>query len=197
MRMGRAGLRMLGIGLAAAGMIASVGVAAAAGTGFTYQGSLSDSGAPANGVYDLRFSLHSAASGGSPMAFADVGDVQVVNGLFSVKVDFGPGYLNGSGRWIEVGVRPGVQTGAYTALNPRQEVTPAPYAVGLSLPYSGNESSPSSLVHLTSARSARGTARRRSRIATASTRTTSAPAFSTRATPRGWITRCSTTTPAR
>src|SRR5690606_5843749 len=101
------------IGFGASALLASAGMATPAGTGFTYQGSLSGGGGPANGLYDLRFGLHAAAAGGSAMTWVDVDDVQVVDGLFNVKIDFGVGWLNGSAKWIEVAVRPGVSTGAY------------------------------------------------------------------------------------
>ena len=39
--------------------------ACAQGTAFTYQGRLNDGANPANGNYDLRFSVWTAASGGS------------------------------------------------------------------------------------------------------------------------------------
>jgi hypothetical protein len=41
---------------------------AALGTTFTYQGRLADTGSAANGVYDLRFALYDALSGGAQMA---------------------------------------------------------------------------------------------------------------------------------
>src|SRR5258708_4569837 len=37
-------------------------LAAPLGTGFTYQGRLNDGGAPANGVYDLAFTLYGDAT---------------------------------------------------------------------------------------------------------------------------------------
>ena len=39
----------------------------AADTAFRYQGSLSAEGQPAEGVFDLRFTLHSAESGASQL----------------------------------------------------------------------------------------------------------------------------------
>src|SRR5512135_238287 len=39
----------------------------AAGTGFTYQGRLLDNGVPANGQYDIAFTLYDALSGGLPV----------------------------------------------------------------------------------------------------------------------------------
>src|SRR5437867_792005 len=64
----------------------------AQGTGFTYQGRLTDNGSPANGNYDLRCALFDAASGsgqvGNPITNAPV---TVSNGLFTVTLDFGAG----------------------------------------------------------------------------------------------------------
>ena len=103
-------------------MIAAVLAAAATsgaqpvGTSFTYQGRLTDAGNPANGTYDLQIVLFDAAAGGAqvgPTLTRD--DVVVTNGLFTVALDFGAVFA-GSKRWIELGVRPGASTGAYTAL---------------------------------------------------------------------------------
>lgn len=120
---------------------AQIGTASPAGTAFTYQGRLSENGQPANGVYDLEFKLYGGPNQlyfviGSPVVMEDV---QVTNGLFTVKLDFGS-HFNGLSRWLGVGVRPGSNTGAYTLLATRQELTPAPYAVGLALPFSASNS---------------------------------------------------------
>jgi len=57
--------------------------------------------------------------------------VAVSGGLFTVKLNFGSGVLTGDARWLEIGVRPGDSGGAYTPLDPRQELTPSPYALAL------------------------------------------------------------------
>lgn len=124
---------------------AQFGTASPVGTGFTYQGRLAENGQPASGVYDLEFKLYGGSSPlhfpiGSPVV---IEDVQVSNGLFTVKLDFG-GQFAGLSRWLGVGVRPGSSTGAFTALSSRQELTPAPYAIGLALPYAGSNDSASS-----------------------------------------------------
>lgn len=112
------------------------------GTGFTYQGRLDDNGQPASGVYDLQFQLF---NGPSLLNFVQstivVEDVQVTGGLFTAKVDFG-GLFPGAARWIAIGVRPGNSTGAFTTLPGRQELTPSPYAIGLSLPYAASYATP-------------------------------------------------------
>src|SRR5262245_18873089 len=83
------------------------------GTGFTYQGRLTDGSNPATGVYDIEFRLFDAASGGgqvgSTLALDNVG---VNGGLFTVSLDFGASAFNGNDRWLQIGVRPGASTGA-------------------------------------------------------------------------------------
>lgn len=104
--------------------------ATALGTTFTYQGRLTDGGSPANGTYDLRFILYDAESGGAQVGTTVTkDDVAVQNGLFSVELDFGANAFRGDARWMEIAVRPGSSTGAYTVLSPRQPVSPAPYAL--------------------------------------------------------------------
>jgi len=104
---------------------------AAVGNAFTYQGSLSDGGNPANGEYDFQFILYNALTGGSQVgSIVATDDVTVTNGLFTVALDFGT-VFDGTGLWLEAAVRPGSSTGDYTILSPRQEITPAPYALSL------------------------------------------------------------------
>ena len=99
---------------------------------FTYQGRLNDGGDLANGTYDFEFKLYDAASGGSQVSSTVTkDDVTVTDGLFTVELDFGDGVFTGDARWLEIGVRPGSSTGAYTTLTPRQALTPAPYALAL------------------------------------------------------------------
>jgi hypothetical protein len=115
------------------------------GSTFTYQGRLTENGAPANGVYDLRFILYSAESGGSQVgAITETKDnVTVANGLFTVTLNFGLGVFDGSPRWLEIAVRPGASSGDFTVLSPRQRITPTPYAFhaamaeALEVPWSG------------------------------------------------------------
>jgi hypothetical protein len=103
--------------------------AAPLGTGFTYQGRLTDGGSPANGAYDFEFELYDAASGGTTLGTLTVGNATVTDGLFTVQLNFGAGVFTGDARWLEIGVRPGDSSGAYTALSPRQALTAAPYAL--------------------------------------------------------------------
>ncbi len=109
-----------------------VAAAAAApiGTGFTYQGELTDGGLPADGVYDLQFELYDIDSGGAIIGSAVLVDnVTVDNGVFSVELDFGAGPFAGDQLWLEIGVRDGTSSGGFTGLLPRQKITAAPYAL--------------------------------------------------------------------
>ncbi|MDO8631247.1 MAG: hypothetical protein Q7R41_12215, partial [Phycisphaerales bacterium] len=104
-----------------------------AGLAFTYQGQLKEGGTPVNDVVDLRFILHSDALGGSPVG-VEIGldAVEVVNGLFTVELDFGAAAFNGEARWLEVAVRAPhdpSDTAPFSPLEPRTPMSPTPYAL--------------------------------------------------------------------
>lgn len=102
--------------------------ASAQTTEFTYQGNLKDSGAPANANYDFEFALFDALSGGIQIgATIPKNGVAVANGVFAVKLDFGP-VFPGANRYLEIRVRLSGQPGI-TPLVPRQLVNSAPYSV--------------------------------------------------------------------
>jgi hypothetical protein len=101
-----------------------------AGSAFTYQGRLTDNGTAVTGAFDIQCALFSAAAGGAQVGpTVTLNDVAVANGLFTVNLDFGAAAFAGSVRFLEIGVRPGASTGAYTVLGARQELKPAPHAV--------------------------------------------------------------------
>lgn len=100
----------------------------AQGTAFTYQGRLSDGGAPANGSYDLTFTIFDAASGpaqisGTLTNFA----TPVSGGVFTVTLDFG-NVFPGAERWLEISVTTN-GGGSFATLAPRQPFTATPYAI--------------------------------------------------------------------
>lgn len=101
-----------------------------ADTGFTYQGQLQQGGVPYTGNQTLRFRLYDSLDGSIEVAtMVEVGDVEVVEGLFQVDLDFGPDVFDGQSRYIEVEV-----DGQF--LHPRQAVSPSPVAL---YALSGNE----------------------------------------------------------
>lgn len=117
------------------------------GTGITYQGKLEQAGAPANGLFDLEFKLYNHPVLGGVIATSTQTGVNVVDGLFSREINFGSSF-DGAARWITIGVRPNGSVQAFTLLNGRQELTPAPYAVGVALPYVASYSATAPLFHL-------------------------------------------------
>lgn len=100
------------------------------GTAFTYQGELIQLSQPAEGVFDFRFELFDLDSGGVALtAPLQPDNVVVVNGVFSVELDFGASPFDGKQLWLEIGVREGASEGEFTGLLPRQILTATPYAV--------------------------------------------------------------------
>src|SRR3974377_1840657 len=93
----------------------------AQGTAFTYEGQLSSSSGPANGSYDLAFTLFTTSSGGAAVAAVTNSATPVTNGLFNVTLDFGSGVFNGSPYWLQLAVRTN-GVGTFTNLSPRQQI---------------------------------------------------------------------------
>ena len=110
----------------AAAMFWGLSVTGAAQTSaFTYQGRFTDSAVaqPTNGTYNMQFALFDAAANGNQVgAPVIVPNVQVVNGIFTVTLDYTAASFDGAPRFLQVTV-------ANTVLNPRQEITSAPYAI--------------------------------------------------------------------
>ena len=103
----------------------------AQGTAFMYQGRLNDSGSPANGNYDLRFTIYDSTNiPGTVIAGPLTNSATAVsNGLFTVTLDFGPGTFTGPARWLDIGVRTNGSVNTFTSLSPRQPILAVPYAI--------------------------------------------------------------------
>lgn len=98
------------------------------GTAFSYQGVLDNNGVPANGNFDLTFTLFNTNITGSAVAGPVTNTaVAVSNGLFTATVDFGAAFT-GANMWIEIAARTN-GSGSFISLAPRQQVTPSPYAI--------------------------------------------------------------------
>ena len=109
-------------------LLALTNVAEAQGTAFTYQGRLNNNGSAASGSYDVAFTLFATNSSGNAIAGPVTNAaVTVNNGLFTTTVDFGNVFAGGS-NWLEIAVSTN-HANAFTALSPRQQVTPVPYAL--------------------------------------------------------------------
>src|SRR5688572_28715495 len=106
----------------------------AQGTVFTYQGQLDNGGSPANGPHDFLFHLFDAAAGGLQIgSTVCVDNVSIIDGVFTVELDFGQQFATTAQRHLEIEVRSdtGLPCGdvtGFVALSPRQRVTAAPMA---------------------------------------------------------------------
>jgi hypothetical protein len=63
----------------------------AQGTAFTYQGRLENSSGPANGLYDVRFTIYDSTNNPGTLIAGPLTNsaTPVSNGLFTVTLDFG------------------------------------------------------------------------------------------------------------
>jgi hypothetical protein len=103
---------------------------AAQPTAISYEGYFTDANAPAEGLYDFRFTLYDLPNNGAAVAgpvFTE--DLSVQLGRFRVPLDFGDGAFDGEPRWLEIAIRPGADGGDFTIVTPRQQLTPTPYAL--------------------------------------------------------------------
>lgn len=119
---------MLRFGAVICLILCAVSAAWAQTTAFTYQGRLTDAGNPANGDYDLQFTLFDALVGGTQQGIQTRNPVTASAGVFTVTLDFGAVFTGGD-RYLEIGVRPANSAIAYTVLAPRQAITATPYAM--------------------------------------------------------------------
>jgi hypothetical protein len=109
--------------------LAKVSEAAPMGTTFTYQGRLLDANNVANGLYDFEFELYDAPSDGNQLGSTiDINDLDVIDGYFTVELDFGSSVFDGNSVWLETTVAHADGSDPCT-LSPRQELTPVPYAL--------------------------------------------------------------------
>jgi hypothetical protein len=85
---------------------------------------------PADGVYDLLLRLFDDPNHGQSLPSSiEVNDVDVMDAYFTVELDFASTVFDGSAKLLHISVQPGDSTDDSTALVPRQQVTPAPYAI--------------------------------------------------------------------
>ena len=109
--------------------------ARAQSTAFTYQGQLDDAGTPANGLHDFRFVLFNAATGGVAVASSVcVDDVDVVDGVFTVQLDFGQQFATMEQRYLDIEVRRDTgltcaSVAGFVLMVPRQQLTATPMAI--------------------------------------------------------------------
>ncbi len=96
----------------------------------TYQGQLTHSSMPPTAQYDFVFAIYQTMDAPKPLATVSVEDVQVTNGIFSVNLDFGSTvFRDNPSAVMEIRVRPGASSDAYTTLSPRTRITSSPRAL--------------------------------------------------------------------
>lgn len=98
-------------------------------TSFIYQGQLKHYGRPVDASCDFIFSLWNDPDEGAVVSSTlSFSGVSVADGLFTVELDFGGAFFDGTKRWLEVAVRCPDGPHDFTVLEPRQPITPVPYA---------------------------------------------------------------------
>ncbi len=104
-------------------------LAAPVTTAFNYQGRLDYNGAPATGVFDLKFELYTEASGGTLAVPALQTSRQVSGGLISEDLNFGgANVFDGRALWLEISAR-AVGSPTFFVMPGRTAVRPTPYAI--------------------------------------------------------------------
>ncbi|MBW8039572.1 MAG: tail fiber domain-containing protein [Planctomycetes bacterium] len=112
--------------------LAEVSEGAPMGTAFTYQGRLIDANGPADGLYDFEFRLFDDANvvdGNQVGEDVNKPDVDLIDGYFTVELDFGSSVFNGNAVWLETRVVRSPMGSNPATLSPLVELTPTPYAI--------------------------------------------------------------------
>ncbi|MBL4808525.1 MAG: tail fiber domain-containing protein [Phycisphaerales bacterium] len=95
-------------------------------TTFTYQGHLTEAGAPADGLYEFEVRLLDNL--GIQIGLTEIPIATATQGTFTMDLDFGPAAFDGSQRFLEISVRSVMDGGPFTTLSPNHPVTSTPIA---------------------------------------------------------------------
>ena len=97
----------------------------------TYQGELKQSGAAAQGTYEMEFRLFDSFSGGAQIGSPITNNsVSVTDGIFSVILNFGTAaFASGADRFLSISVHKVGDPPGLTLLSPRQPITSSPYSL--------------------------------------------------------------------
>ncbi|MBL4590425.1 MAG: hypothetical protein JKY96_00550 [Phycisphaerales bacterium] len=110
-------------------------------TAISYQGVLAQNGTPVTGMRDFRFRLYDDAVAGNLIDTLQLFNVDLVDGLFSVELDWGvqPWVLNDQ-LWLEIEAGPADGSQSYEIIT-RQKLSAVPYALntrGINVGPTGN-----------------------------------------------------------
>jgi hypothetical protein len=125
---------------------------------FTYQGLLEIDGQPVTGNYTFSVELWDDESGGAYHGNCDAGgtggfvDTFVEDGIFTLYLicaDWNSDVFNGGGRWLNIWVTPTGIADWVLLTDPRQPISPTPYAFSLfpGAHIEGGVSSPSAVIN--------------------------------------------------
>lgn len=97
---------------------------------YTVQGSFKDGGVPANGSYDISYTLYNTETSTTIVGGNERLSVPVVNGVFSFT-EFASSEFMTPGRtlWIQFGIRPALTQQPFTVLLPRQRMGYVPFSI--------------------------------------------------------------------
>jgi len=108
--------------------LADTSVAGDLAQGFSYQGVLTENGAPVSGNRDMEFKLYNAGSGGTQVGSTISKNVPVSNGQFNVFLSWGRDKIDGKALWLQVRARD--SHGTWRDLG-RTTIHAVPYAMSL------------------------------------------------------------------
>lgn len=97
---------------------------------FTYQGELNNAGAPINGSCSMKFQLFDEEANGNSVSNEITESVSVVDGIFTVALDFGSDPFKGAARYLNIAVKCNGDS-SYTTMGSRVALSAAPYALSL------------------------------------------------------------------
>jgi len=122
-------MQPLSILICQAVLLVASGCFAADQTLLVYRGRLLSGGSPANGSYDVKVAVSDSEIGGrwlgQPITNAAT---PVREGAFSINIDSARLFLDGSPRWLEIGVRSNGTAADFTVLSPRQPLASVPHS---------------------------------------------------------------------
>lgn len=96
---------------------------------FTFQGRLTDMSNPPTAVYQMEFKLFDASAGGNQIGVTITNEnISVVQGVFTLSLDFGSNVFTGADRFLEISVRRNAGEN-YIVLSPRQQISSSPYSI--------------------------------------------------------------------
>jgi YVTN family beta-propeller protein len=120
-------------------------------TTITFHGGLTGPNSTFTGSAQLRFRLYGSLSGADQIGqMITIDNVNVINGVFRVELNFGPNAFPGADRFMEIDIKKSNGNG-FTTLTPRQPINSAPYAIRALTAASADSFSGSCLLCITDA----------------------------------------------